>query len=395
MTRKCTSPYAMNRNCGWPCYPKLRSSAYGLAFSTTLCRRHDGRGSKIRLVSQQAPLRPYSTAYANFSSHDPFPFLRLPGELRNKIYRYVYGADEIIIRTIRPERYKPGCSRTEYEVMSERKIRGKRVLQRTTYEIVAPHPYRAYYTKPFPRSLFFVNRQIQREVAPFIYRKQHHFKDVQAIVPYLQDQPQWARAMIKFIHLLPREFYPCNPLNRTWRKACWWIKKNLKLHALSIFLAPRFECTEQVEAWDFVSIQEYLDEEEWVTHLVAITGLKRVFVFMEESWDDSRIEKVMNDFEKKLNDTMVRGKPFTRRSAAWRQLLNPSIGGSGKLVLPDGIVGWSLAAAFSLAFSKTARACLRWWTDGCSFVVAEGCSSWEPVNKISFPWVLSYFTCTF
>ncbi len=118
--------------------------------------------------------------------------------------------------------------------------------------------------------------------------------------------------MIKFIHFLPRDFYPCDHLNRTWREACWWIKKNLELHALSIFLGPQFDCIQQVEYWNHLSIQACLDEEEWVTHLVVITGLKRVFVFMEESWDDSRIEKVMNDFEKKLNDTMVRGLPFTR-----------------------------------------------------------------------------------
>ncbi|KAI9744028.1 MAG: hypothetical protein M1835_002831, partial [Candelina submexicana] len=171
---------------------------------------------------------------SNSKCDDSFPFLQLPGELRNKIYKYALGSFILVIESLKHELYDTLSPRTPYIVeVHDPRCHG---IYSTTWSVrpkdAEMRPIHIPLNLPSWQSLLFVSRQIRQEAALFYYQKPHHFASAAAIVPYLQDQPLSALQLIKTVEL-PVAYFSTIDME-SWDKACRWMSKRLQLKSLLV-----------------------------------------------------------------------------------------------------------------------------------------------------------------
>ncbi|KAI9707551.1 MAG: hypothetical protein M1836_000512 [Candelina mexicana] len=214
----------------------------------------------------------------NSKCEDSFPFLQLPGELRNKIYKYALGSFTIVIESLEHELYDTASPRTPYLV--EVPEPGCHGIHSTTWSVRPKDPEILPMHVPLNlanwQSLLFVSCQIRQEAAPFYYQKPHHFASAAAIVPYLQDQPLSALQLIETVELHVDCFSTMDM--ELWDKACRWMSKKLQLkslfighRAIPLNYLPDPGPTNPEDKWP--QVEKDLARLPWIQALCSITGL--------------------------------------------------------------------------------------------------------------------------
>ncbi|KAL8706551.1 MAG: hypothetical protein Q9201_000424 [Fulgogasparrea decipioides] len=240
-----------------------------------------------------------------FVKPDPFPFLKLPSEVRNMTYRYAlaqgatstscgHSSGLISIISMDPDRYKRQKTRKRfrarrsYTAMTEGRCDcccpGHWTLQTTTY-ILSPH-------LQVPTSgLLCVNRQITSEATPIFYGENTFlFPDMAAVIPFLQDRSVIARRNIRDIKLMFELYYDDgHHIDRQaeWVRAFGYIARHLKPSALGVrVLNATFRWWEPVK---FAGRKR-----EWLRALAHINNLDRLEFFLDYAGREEYIEGTLD-----------------------------------------------------------------------------------------------------
>lgn len=135
----------------------------------------------------------------------PFPFMKLPPEVRTMIYRLVLPIEGEILVTKklvdsdRPE--KPGClveRRTTCMALANECLArgcpiGMKCYHKSTYSLDSP----SYYS-----GILALNRQVRGEAIPIYYGSNgFRFDDEFIVIPFLVDRTQLSRSHITHIHV--------------------------------------------------------------------------------------------------------------------------------------------------------------------------------------------------
>lgn len=212
-------------------------------------------------------------------------FLSLPTEIRLQVLQMLltnYDDKHLRIRTEDQEIYKrrkrERRRRSNFifiaDRMRSRSAESTYSLARTTSQIIHP---------PILR----VNRQIHAEASHVLYSR-HTFdfdKDIESIIPFLQDLTPIARMSIKRIKMTKRALPYTKDFDRSeWESACEHISQSLRLEQLDLGIqggTPALagqRASSQLDIGkftksDFVTLAN-LEEMEWVRQLTAIKRLR-------------------------------------------------------------------------------------------------------------------------
>ncbi|KAL8729401.1 MAG: hypothetical protein Q9181_005025 [Wetmoreana brouardii] len=240
-----------------------------------------------------------------FVKPDPFPFLKLPSEVRNMIYRYAlaqgatstscgHSSGLISIVNMDPDRYKRQKTRKRfrarrsYTAMTKGRCDchcpGHWTLQTTTYILSPRHQV--------PTSgLLCVNRQITSEAIPIFYGENTFlFLDMAAVIPFLQDRSVIARRNVRDIKLMFELFYDDGhhfDRQAEWVRAFGYIAGHLNLSALGVrVLNVTFRWWEPVK---FVGRKR-----EWLRALAQTNNLDRLEFFLDYAGRQEYIEGALD-----------------------------------------------------------------------------------------------------
>lgn len=217
------------------------------------------------------------------------PFLCLPSEIRLQIYKLLLSNHDdktLRIRTEEPSIYerrkhekRQRCSfRFIADRMRSRSAQSTYTLQKAPGQSLHP-------------SILAANHQIHAEASNVLY-SEHTFefcKDIESILPFLQDLTPVALASIKRINMTKRALPYTKDFDRCeWESACEFISQNMSLTRLDLGvlggtpslagqLAARWESKDTFSQSDFGIISK-LGEMEWAIQVGAIKGLKELNV---------------------------------------------------------------------------------------------------------------------
>ncbi|KAL8687936.1 MAG: hypothetical protein Q9218_006024 [Villophora microphyllina] len=247
-----------------------------------------------------------------FIKSDPFPFLKLPSEIRNMIYRFTlaqgaavgscgHSAGLVSITNMDPSRYKKEKKR-------------KRIRARTSYKAMLDvhcccacpghwntetTTYRLASCQKLPASgLLMVNKQITAEAVPIFYGENHFvFNDMTAVVPFLRDRSVIARQHIRDVHLSFDLYYHDghhSDRQAVWIRAFRYITWHLNLTVLSV------EVIDLTFRW-WAPLKLVGRKKKWLRVLTGITNLKRLGLSIihegEEHYLDTLGDDVADDEE--------------------------------------------------------------------------------------------------
>ena len=158
----------------------------------------------------------------------PFPFFKLPAELRNIIYRFVgITGRSLIVEDMHRKRFEKSqkngtyqarstyftkdhvCKRSKYTSMCELKCIGARPI-RTTYKIGNPDSIDTTAT-----AMLSLNKESRDEVASLFYGENtFHFVTMSSLLPFMKDRTVETRKYIQRLRLTLIIDY------RTWNPVC-------------------------------------------------------------------------------------------------------------------------------------------------------------------------------
>ncbi|KAI9749048.1 MAG: hypothetical protein M1835_001650 [Candelina submexicana] len=226
-----------------------------------------------------------------------FPFLKLSGELRNRIYDYLFDFDSISISDVHTSPYDDDEDSNEAETTDQNHI----VEGRTHYTLQF-HAYQGdesteltttYYLKgtfldlsvtplvssppPVHIHTFLVNRQFFHEARSIFYsRRFEHSESVECLLAFLQDLPQWTHEHIRSIKLLCSVDDLLNDFvfqprfsQKAWKETCEFIQVNLNLKELQF-------CLFVPGLWLEKEVSNSFQGLEWIEPLIKISGLERL-----------------------------------------------------------------------------------------------------------------------
>lgn len=213
----------------------------------------------------------------NTSAH----LMRIPAEVRIMIYKLLLVDGQQRTVAIRTQDISSDVSppskrrrRSSYRIMADR-FRARSV--ETTYHL---RDNLVIYS-----SILGVNRQVHTEAAHILY-SEHVFdfgKDVEAVIPFLEDLTTEARSSIIRINIVKRalpylkDFDHCE-----WRNLCGYLSNNMDLVELGLVVrggtpATQWQVKEIYNKTDFSLISRF-EGMEWMNQLVAIKGLRHLDV---------------------------------------------------------------------------------------------------------------------
>ncbi|KAL9584424.1 MAG: hypothetical protein Q9212_002122 [Teloschistes hypoglaucus] len=239
-------------------------------------------GYLVTRSGQRLPRAPFMK-----SDPFPFPFFKLPPEIRNMIYRYAlaqgaisstcgHESGSVPIVNMNPGYYKNHGkrkrfrSRTSYKAMIDRRCScdcpGHWESNITTYTL-------ARYSKVPSAGLLTVSKQVSKELISIFYGENTMlFYDMAAIAPFLKDRSAVARQHIRSIGLVLELYYDDHHhLERQaeWIKAFRCISRHLKLSKLSIHV-----CDDTRRWWD--PIKTSGPKNAWLRALTEINNLEKL-----------------------------------------------------------------------------------------------------------------------
>ena len=231
--------------------------------------------------SARVTAREYNKSFEHFNTMASAHFMQIPAEIRLMIYKLLLVNEQERTLSIRTEDPTDCASphlkqrrRSSYRIMADR-FRARSI--ETTYHL--PSDLAIY------PSILGVNRQIHTEASHVLY-SEHIFdfdKDVEAVVPFLQDLTTEARSSIKRIHIVKRalpylkDFDHCE-----WRSVCAYLSDSMELVQLGLGVlggkpASQWEAKETYDKSDFYLISRF-EGMEWMNQLAAIKGLQHLDV---------------------------------------------------------------------------------------------------------------------
>ncbi|KAI9696711.1 MAG: hypothetical protein M1836_005073 [Candelina mexicana] len=224
-----------------------------------------------------------------------FPFMKLSGELRNRIYHYLFDFDSISISDVHTSPYDKDSDdtriliqdnvlkrRTHYTIEYHSDQMHDSTGVTTTYYLKGtfldlPFNFRVFSPPPVHTHIFLVNRQIFREARSIFYSTRfEHSQSVECLLAFLQDLPKWTYEHIRSIKLLcpvdddlndficKSRFSP-----KAWKETCEFIQVNLTLKELQFrLLVP--------DLWLEKKVSNGFQGLEWIEPLIKISGLERL-----------------------------------------------------------------------------------------------------------------------
>ncbi|KAI9758686.1 MAG: hypothetical protein M1835_000560, partial [Candelina submexicana] len=162
----------------------------------------------------------------------PFPFIKLPAKIRNKIYALVATNEELSIghnhflRSTEKPRSDTPKTWYQHRILSNGPVNIWSAYSFWSCDIANP--------RISNRTLLLVNQQLRREYAPFFYGRKHHFRSVQCIVPYLQDQPEWVLPYITSIMFQPDGDEPSEFVWPAFKQSIEYMRQNLQIRELGL-----------------------------------------------------------------------------------------------------------------------------------------------------------------
>ncbi|KAL8933121.1 MAG: hypothetical protein Q9211_005947 [Gyalolechia sp. 1 TL-2023] len=241
-----------------------------------------------------------------------FPFLKLPGEIRNMIYRFALGRgavskhcghpiEEIVIQNLGPCNFSSQLrrgrvrSRKPYEAM----VRGS-----TGFSCSHDDPceyfwtrYTTVYTLPqglqVPGlSLLAVNRHIRAEVLPIFYGENlFTFRDMSAVAPFFRDRPADSRQAIHRVKLqleLLIHHESHSDRQAEWVKAFLYMARHLKLRDIEVRVL-------NLDHIFFDTVDFGDSNHAWVRAMAQITDLDQFALYMLFEDRGSCIEMIVDD----------------------------------------------------------------------------------------------------
>lgn len=226
-----------------------------------------------------------SSAQNNGTEILAFPLLKLPAELRVRIYSYLLHArGSIYIDTVEADSrwaskailrrhfLNQGCNRQRVDF-------GKMV----TYSVTAigVHP-----------AILSVNRQLYSEATQFFYSKNYfQFSSGSGtIIPFLEDRSEGSRRLIKrigFTHDIVKSKSPnilnLGHLDHIFEEVCTYLNHSLQLEHMTLLYFNAF----LPENRNSAPVEEYLsniDKQGWVQQLVPL--VKHLKTFKMVSWNN-------------------------------------------------------------------------------------------------------------
>ena len=211
-----------------------------------------------------------------FEAKTPLGFLDLPGEVRNRIYRYVFEPKELAIHWLTPEKdltfmiqesslptfepavwkclqYRNFLSQRRSRISTKARQLGQKCMPQENNTLSSRLPHR-------PAALLLTCRRVNAEATLMFYSSHAlHFYSPKTIFTFLSSVPLASKAAIKKlrVHYSPTEaFYPSNDNNykfgkdREWQKICQKLALHMKgleelticfdvpLNGLSVFWRP-------------------------------------------------------------------------------------------------------------------------------------------------------------
>ncbi|KAL8832210.1 MAG: hypothetical protein Q9170_004969 [Blastenia crenularia] len=244
----------------------------------------------------------------SFLKPEPFPFLKLPGEVRNMIYRFAlaqgaartsckHSIGVIGVENLDPLRY------------NRNKARGRMKYRKSywtgDFSVNAPccsaHCNWDFdnttYTLPealeIPsRGFLRANRQIRSEAEPIFYGENiFSFRDMSAVRPFLRDRTPTARQSIRHVILSFVKFLDdMNHLERQdeWIKVFQYIALCLNLKALDV-------CFSDASQDFFTCINFERQDQRWVHALAQIRGLHHFTFDLDIIGRDEFVESLIDN----------------------------------------------------------------------------------------------------
>lgn len=211
---------------------------------------------------------------------DPI-FLRIPTEIRMLIYEYLLdngGNRSIAIRN---------KSRREFQNHDKKRRSVYRIMERsfarmsyeTTYCVDTEDSDWTMHT-----SIMCANKKLREEAAYFLYgRHSFHFgEDLEAVVPFLDDQSTITRNLVREITVYKRSPTTGQPDSYDWAAICDFLKNGRKLNKLTLVIEggrPRGEWVgpQELSVSDFRLLYATRHESlEWARELASVKTISEV-----------------------------------------------------------------------------------------------------------------------
>ncbi|KAI4169464.1 MAG: hypothetical protein LQ343_005679 [Gyalolechia ehrenbergii] len=242
----------------------------------------------------------------------PFPFLKLPGEIKNMIYRFSLGQGavskhcghplgQIVIENLSPRNYNSQSRRG--------RIRFRKpypAMVRGSHEDCCGHidPFDYFWesrttTYTLPQGLTIpglgllaVNHQIREEVLPIFYgENSFSFVDMSAVAPFFRDRPAVVRQALHRIslqlELMIVDEQHCER-QAEWVKAFLFMARHLKLRDVEVRVVNLDSIT-----WDSVDLEDAAHA--WVRAMAQIKDLDQFAFHMLFEDRGSCIEAIVDD----------------------------------------------------------------------------------------------------
>ncbi|KAL8662943.1 MAG: hypothetical protein Q9202_004266 [Teloschistes flavicans] len=247
-------------------------------------------------------------ARAPFMKSDSFPFLKLPSEIRNMVYRYAlaqgantshcgHDSGVIPIVNMQPSYYEKHKNRKEIRSRTPYQANvGIRCccdcpreweVETTTYDLSR------HSTLP-ASGLLTANKQIADELMPIFYGENTFvFDDLATVVPFLQDRSMIARQHIRSIRLDIELLYNDNHhLDRQveWIKALRYISRHLDLSELGVYVV------DMTYRW-WAPAKTCGQKKAWLRVLTEINNLKTLDFFIEYGGRATYREELLDGVE--------------------------------------------------------------------------------------------------
>ncbi|KAI9696712.1 MAG: hypothetical protein M1836_005074 [Candelina mexicana] len=210
-----------------------------------------------------------------------FPFMKLSGELRNRVYEYLFDFESVSIGSVDLEERSflhvlsnnstpaPAVNRTTFTVkLDENKE------SRSTYCL----HHCAGLSQPIPTGILLANHQVYAEAESILYGRHFFFRCcIHGVKAFLEDRPQWVRKHIRKIRLCyqDRQDKPWWASAESWAETCRLIKEDLKIQELGIIIG--FPVLRE-DAWakQEKPLEQLFRETQWLQELIKITDLKKL-----------------------------------------------------------------------------------------------------------------------
>ncbi|KAI9749047.1 MAG: hypothetical protein M1835_001649 [Candelina submexicana] len=254
----------------------------------------------------------------------PFPFMKLSGELRNRVYEYLFDFETVSIGSVDlDERIflhefsnstpAPAVNRTTFTVKLDENKESRR-----TYCLY----HCAGLSEPISTGILLANHQVYEEAESILYGKHFFLRCcIHGVKAFLEDRPQWVRKHIRKIRLCyqDRQDKAWWASAESWAETCRLIKEDLKIQELGIIIA--FPVLRE-DAWARVEkpLEQLFRETQWLRELVKITDLKKltfdVYTDQYKILHRGRFSDVADSLEAYLKSKMLlEGGEFI----GWRQ----------------------------------------------------------------------------